>query len=130
MTPEDMMGFKNWAVIGVKPDKDQYAHMIYSILKEEGYAAYPVNPKFEMLGDDVCYPSVADIPYDIDVVDLIVNPQVGAKLLDGIAAKNVKYLWLQPGSHDDKLINEIEKMKFVYVKDCILARLKLKRQRG
>ena len=130
MTPEEMMSLKNWAVVGVKPEKDQYAYMIYSILKEEGYNVYAVNPKFDMIGEDVCYPSVPDIPHDLDVVDLVVNPQVGSKLLDGIAGRKVKYLWLQPGSYDDKLISEIEKKKFIYVKDCVLARLRLKRQRG
>ena len=128
MTPEKLMELKNWAVVGVKQDEDQYAYKIYQILKEKGYNVYPVNPKADDIDGDKCYSKVSDIPGQVDVVDMVVNPGTGSKLLDSIEEKNVKYLWLQPGSHNEEFIEELEERGFVYVKDCILARLKLRRK--
>ncbi len=126
MTPEKLMELKKWAVVGVKQDEDQYAYKIYQILKENGYTVYPVNPKADQIDGDKCYPKVSDIPGPVDVVDMVVNPLTGRKLLDSIAEKNIKYLWLQPGSHDEGFIKELEERGFIYVRDCILARLKLR----
>jgi uncharacterized protein len=123
MSPEEMMRFRNWAVIGVRQDAEQYAYRIYRILKENGYNAYPVNPRSESIDGNRCYASVLDIPYEIDAADMVVNPVTGAGLLDGMKEKNIKYLWLQPGTYNDSFIAKAEAMGFIYVRDCILARL-------
>jgi uncharacterized protein len=128
MTPEKLMELKNWAVVGVKQDEDQYAYKIFQILKEKGYTVYPVNPKEDDIDGYKCYSKVSDIPGQVDVVDMVVNPVTGLKLLDSIEEKNIKYLWLQPGSHNKEFIEEVEKRGFIYVQDCILARLKLRRK--
>ena len=119
------MELKRWAVIGVKPDEDQYAYKIFKILKEKGYTVYPVNPKFDKIDEYDCFRSVLEIPDKIDVVDMVVNPRIGEKHIDDIYKKHIEYLWLQPGSYDDEIIEKIENKGFIYVKDCILARLRL-----
>ena len=126
MIPEKMMELKRWAVVGVKPDEDQYAYMIFKILKVKGYTVYPVNPRYDKIDEYICYHSVSEIPEEIDVVDMVVNPGIGEKLIDDIYKRHIKYLWLQPGSYDDEFIEKIESKGFTYVKDCILERLRLK----
>jgi len=126
MTPENLMKLKNWAVVGVKQEENQYAYMIYRILKEKGYNVFAVNPKASEIDGDKCYPLVEDIEKPIDVVDMVISPAKGIQLLEGIADKGIKYLWLQPGSYDDEFLKEAKRRGLVYVKDCILARLKLK----
>ena len=90
---------KTIALVGAsdKPERDSYQVMQY--LLENGYQVIPVNPsKSEILGKK-CYPSLADIPGDIeiDVVDIFRKPEALAAVVDEALARGTKAIWMQLG---------------------------------
>ena len=61
---------KNIAVVGMSKNEEKPAHFVPKYLIEHGYNVIPVNPTItEVLGRK-SYPSIADIPDDVDVVDV------------------------------------------------------------
>ena len=67
---------KTFAVVGVSQDTTKYGHEIFETLLDYGYTAIPINPKYEMVDDIVCYPSIKALPEKPDVVVAVVPPTV------------------------------------------------------
>ena len=73
-------------------------------------------------GDEGVYASLKDIPCDIDVAVFVVAPKYGSEYVLECKEKSVSYLWLQPGTYDDDLIEQIEVTHIPYYLDCVLRK--------
>jgi predicted CoA-binding protein len=71
------------AIIGCSANKYRASYHIASYLKENGYRIIPVNPNYEEVLGERCYPSVADIPdkYSVDLVDIFRDSQHTAEMV-------------------------------------------------
>ena len=121
---EKMMNSKTWAVVGVTKKKERYGYKIWKILKEHDYTVYGVSPNYEDLEGDKLYKKVSDIPDKVDVVDMVVSPKIGIDLLEGIKEAGVRYVFFQPGTHDEKIIKKAEELDLEYLIDCVYATLR------
>ncbi len=94
------------AVVGASIDSEKYGHKVFKFLLDRSFEVLPVNPKYdEILGVKV-YPVVESLPVDADVVDIVVPPAVGMKIVEQISNLNYKPLiWLQPGAESEEIIN-------------------------
>jgi predicted CoA-binding protein len=77
-----------------------------------------------MVDGDKCYPSLSDLPEKPDVIDMVVNPRIGRNIIEEAAQLGIGYIWLQPGTHNGDIIQQIEEKGMSYVKDCVLVALK------
>lgn len=127
-----MLDKKNWAVIGVTSNKDKYGYKIWQKLKEHGYKVYGVNPKYSFIDQEKVYSSLKDIPEKINVIDLVVPPNVSLKILGEAKEMDIEYIWFQPGTFNDKVIQKAKDLNFkILYNDCILATLiKLEKNRA
>ncbi|HET6507457.1 MAG TPA: CoA-binding protein [Baekduia sp.] len=95
---------KAWAVVGCSPDPSRDSHRIAALLRREGFTVIPVNPRETSILGERCYPSVTDIPddVDVDVVDVFRRAdQAGVHVDEAIARPGVKGVWLQLGVIDE-----------------------------
>ncbi|MBQ6438475.1 CoA-binding protein, partial [bacterium] len=62
------------AIVGASPKPDKLGHILLANLRTGGYDGqiYPVNPNYSQINDLTCYPSLLDIPGDIDQVSLVI----------------------------------------------------------
>lgn len=105
--------------------KERYGYKIWKTLKEHDYTAYGVNPNYDELEDEKIYHSLVDIPEKVEVLDMVVGPNIAMKTLEDAKEAGIEYIWFQPGSFDDKVIEKAEKMDFkILYDDCIYAELK------
>lgn len=83
---------KSVAVLGASLDVRKPNGRPAQYLLERGYrgAIYPVNPKYESIGALKCYPSVLDIPGEVDLVIVGVAASDTLPLLEQCVKKNVK----------------------------------------
>jgi predicted CoA-binding protein len=100
----EFLAQKKFAVIGATDDPQKYGNQVVKNLKERGYEVYPVNPRIEKLEGLKCYPTVADIPVKVDVVDFVVPPAVTEVILRQCKALGLDRIWLQPGSESEAAI--------------------------
>jgi len=93
---------RTWAVVGCSPDPARDSNRIAAMLKHRGFAIVPVNPTEEEILGERCYPSVADIPDDVqvDVVDVFRRSEAAGVHVDEAIARGVTGVWLQLGVID------------------------------
>jgi len=87
------------AVVGLSDNPVRDSHQVAEFLQRKGYRIIPVNPFVtEVLGEK-CYPSLADIPNDIqiDVVDVFRRAEHTPGVAAQAAERGAKVLWLQDG---------------------------------
>ena len=85
------------AIVGLSKDPLRPSHFIGFYLKRHGYRIVPVNPReSEVLGEK-SYPSLKDIPFPVDVVDVFRRPDAVPDIARDAVAIGAKALWLQFG---------------------------------
>jgi predicted CoA-binding protein len=119
----ETMKLKNWAVVGATTKKNRFGYKIVEKLKQNNYNVFPVNSKFEEVADLKCYPDLSSIENDIDVVDMVVNPKSGIKVMEEISKLGIKYVWLQPGTRSQEIREFAAKNNIELIEDCIYASL-------
>ena len=89
---------KTIAILGLSPDESKASNMVAKYLQNAGYKIVPVYPKEdEILGEKV-YRSLAEIPFEIDMVDIFRKPAAFDAVADAcIARGDVKVFWGQLG---------------------------------
>jgi predicted CoA-binding protein len=94
---------KNIAVVGMSKNEGKPAHFVPKYLIEHGYNVIPVNPTItEVLGRK-SYPSIADIPDNVDVVDVFRRSEdVPPVVNDTINKKGIKVIWMQSGIYNEE----------------------------
>jgi predicted CoA-binding protein len=100
----EFMAQKRFAIVGATDNTKKYGYEIFKNLKSRGYEVYPVNPKLKELEGVKCYPSLADIPVKVDVVDFVVPPKVTEITLKECKELGLSRIWLQPGSESEAAI--------------------------
>lgn len=85
------------AVVGLSPKPDRPSHEVAAYLKAHGYQIAPVNPaEMEILGEK-SYPSLSDIPFAVDIVDVFRQPDAVPAIAEEAVKIGAKALWLQLG---------------------------------
>ncbi len=115
------------AVLGIKTEaqSDQPAFYVPKYLQSAGFEIVPVPVYYpdatEILGARV-YRTLADVPGDIDLVDVFRRPKDLAGHLSDILAKRPKTVWLQLGIHDDDFAQKLEHAGIEVVQNrCIMV---------
>ncbi len=93
---------KTIAVLGLSPDESKASHRVAAYLQEAGYKIVPVYPKYdEILGEKV-YRSLAEIPFEVDMIDIFRKPAAFDAIADAaIARGDIKVFWGQIGLVND-----------------------------
>jgi len=79
------------AVVGASKDPLKWGHMLLSAIVNGGYKGrvYPINPTLDEVDGLKCYPSVGDIPGDLDLAVIVVPLQAVPQVMEDCVAKNV-----------------------------------------
>lgn len=85
------------AVIGASPNPARPSHGVAAYLHRSGLRVYPVNPAITELFGLTAYPSLADVPEPVDVVDVFRRSEVVAEVAEQAVAARAGALWLQLG---------------------------------
>jgi predicted CoA-binding protein len=124
MLEEQLLEKKVWAVVGANEDPDKYGNMIFKKLLSRGYTVYPVNPKYESIEGNQCYKDLSSLPQKPEVIDMVVSPKRGRPVLEEAARLGIEYIWFQPGTYDDELLEYTKSLGLQYVLACVLVALR------
>ena len=83
------------AIVGESDDHYYSSYQVAQYLKEMGYTIYPVNPMIKSVEGDRSYPSLAEVPEPIDIVDVFRDPMHLNEIVDAAIAEGAKTLWTQ-----------------------------------
>ncbi len=85
------------AIVGLSANELRPSNFVGFYLQRHGYRVIPVNPgESEVLGEP-SYPSLADVPVPVDVVDVFRRPEAVPAIAEEAVAIGAGALWLQFG---------------------------------
>ena len=126
MTIEQILKtFKTIAVVGLSPKPDRPSHGVAAYLQSRGYRIVPVRPGTDEILGEKAYPSLKDIPFPVEIVDVFRRSDTVLPLARDAVAIGARVLWLQEG-----IVNpEAEKLCLDAGLDVIMNRCMLKEHR-
>jgi predicted CoA-binding protein len=94
---EILKNYRVIAVVGLSPDPGRPSHQVAQYLQQHGYRIIPVNPGYtEVLGEK-CYPSLSDIPFPVEVVDIFRKVEAIPAIVAAAMDIKAKAVWMQLG---------------------------------
>ena len=96
---------ETWAVVGLSGDPTRTAYSIARLLQDHGKRIVPIHPDaatgdLTVLGEKA-YPTLADVPFPIDVVDVFRRSEAAGQFADEAVAIGAKGVWFQLGVIDE-----------------------------
>lgn len=115
---------KTIAVVGLSSNPTRPSFGVSRFLQRQGFRVIPVNPnETEVLGERA-YPSVKDIPDEIDIVDIFRRPARVPEVVDDALAKGARCIWMQEGIVNHEAAQKAEAAGLsVVMNRCILKEL-------
>jgi len=111
------------AILGASPKPDRYAYKAFQMLREHGHRAIPINPAFDDILGEKCYPKIADAPKPIDTVTMYLGEARSNPLIDEIIAAKPRRIIMNPGAENPALAAEAEEAGIEVVEGCTLVML-------
>jgi len=124
-TIQKIFTMKTIAVVGLSPKEIRPSHGVAKYLQNVGYKIVPVNPGHpETLGEK-SYPTLRDIPFDIDVVDIFRRPEHVMPITEAAIEIGAKAIWFQDGVVNEEAAKLAEVAGLLVVMDdCMLRQHK------
>ena len=83
------------AVVGLSARWYRPSFFAAKYLQEYGYRIIPVNPNYDEILGEKCYPILEDIPDPVDVVDVFQRPEFTVPIAQSAVNIGAKVFWLQ-----------------------------------
>ena len=90
-----------WAVVGLSGDPSRTSFQIASLLQERGKRIVPIHPDAPVVLGEQGYASLADVPFEIDVVDVFRRSEAAGQFADEAVIAGAKAVWFQLGVIDE-----------------------------
>jgi predicted CoA-binding protein len=95
---------KNVAIVGISNKEDRASYQVAKWLQENShFTLFFVNPVIDEVLGQKTYPSLADIPARIDIVDVFRKAEDCPSVLEKAIAIDAKSIWLQLGISSDEV---------------------------
>jgi len=85
------------AVVGLSADWYRPSYFAAKYMQEHGFRIIPVNPKYDEILREKCYPNLKAIPEPVDIVDVFRKPDDCVPIAQDAVSIGAKVLWLQLG---------------------------------
>jgi predicted CoA-binding protein len=107
------------AVVGISPKEDRPSYIVAAYLKSKGYRIIPVRPEGEEILGEKVYPSLMQIPkeIEIDVVDIFRKSEDVPPVVDEAIQRKAKVVWMQEGIINKEAGTKAEKAGLKVVMD-------------
>src|SRR5262245_56684545 len=109
------------AVVGLSSNRNRPSYGVARYLQQKGYRIIPVNPNEASVLGEKAYPTLAEVPEKIDLVDIFRRSEEAGLHVDDAIRMKVKAVWLQEGVIDHLAARRaIEAGLMVVMDRCIL----------
>ena len=89
------------AVVGLSAQWHRPSYFAAKYMQDHGYTIIPVNPAYQEVLGQRCYPDLASIPGEVDMVDCFRKAADIPPLAAAAVAKGAHVLWMQLGIRND-----------------------------
>ena len=94
-TIQRLLAAETWAVVGLRDNPARAAYGVARFLQERGKRIVPVHQHPQDVFGETAYPTLADIPFPVDVVDVFVNSTRAGAIADQAVEIGARAVWFQ-----------------------------------
>ena len=96
---EVLLQTRSIAVVGLSRNPARPSHEVAVYLQTHRYRIVPVNPHYDQILHEPCYPSLSDIPatLPIDMVNIFRRPEAVPAIVEEAIQTGAKTIWMQVG---------------------------------
>ena len=87
--------YERVAVVGLSQNPSRPSNVVARYLLDHGFEVIPVNPKYDEVLGQTCYPDLTSIPTPVDIVDLFQRAERVPPFVDDAIAIGAKVIWMQ-----------------------------------
>jgi uncharacterized protein len=109
---------KTVAVIGASRNRRKYGNKALRAFATQGFTVFAINPNEQEVEGYRTYASVLDVPGPLDLATMYVRPEVGVRVIEELALKGVKEVWLNPGADADEVVERARALGLNAVQAC------------
>ena len=92
---------RTWAVVGLSGDPGRTAYQIAAALQAAGKQIVPIHPDAPTVLGEQGYPTLAEVPFPVDVVDVFRRSEAAGPFADQAVAIGARGVWFQLGVVDE-----------------------------
>ncbi len=85
------------AVVGLSANESRPSFFAAKYMLDHGYRIIPVNPTYEEILGQTCYPDLESIPEPVEIVDVFQRPDRVMHTCQSAIAIKARVLWMQLG---------------------------------
>ncbi len=94
---EILMQAKTIAVVGLSDSPLKPSNQVARYMQDAGYRIIPINPKYDKILGEICYPDLKSVPQPVDIVDIFRNPEHVLPIVEEAVTRQPGVIWMQLG---------------------------------
>lgn len=115
-----LMQCRTIAVVGLSANWHRPSYFAAKYMLEHGYTVIPVNPAYKEVLGQACYPSLRDVPQQVDMVDCFRRAEDIPAIADEAIGIGARVLWMQLGVINSEAARKAEAAGLEVVMDrCV-----------
>lgn len=111
------------AVLGASSKPERYSFKAVMMLKDKGYAVFPVHPAISEIHGIKVYKCLSDIPEPLDTITVYVSPDRSDAMKDEILKVRPRRIIFNPGAENSGLSEELCSHGIEILNACTLVML-------
>ena len=112
---------KTIAVVGLSPQPARPSYRVAQAMQRYGFRIVPVRPLVDEVLGEKAYPSLADIPFQVDLVDVFRAAEHLPAIVEQCLALHLPAIWIQEGIVAEAAAREAQAGGMAVVMDrCLL----------
>ena len=112
---------KTIAVVGLSPQAARPSYRVAQAMQRYGYRIVPVRPLVDEVLGEKAYASLADIPFQVDLIDVFRAAEHVPAIVEQCLALHFPSIWIQEGIVHEAAAREAQASGMTVVMDrCIL----------
>ena len=112
---------KTVAIIGAAQDRHKFGNKAVRAFRHRGYDVVPINLRHREIEGLPAFLSVLDVPRTIALATVYVPPEIGERIVEEVARKQILELWLNPGADGRHVIRRARELGLEPVMWCSLV---------
>lgn len=111
------------AVLGASTDRAKFGNRAVRAYRAAGWRVFPIHPHAASIEGIPAFPSILDVPEPVDRATVYLPPETALVVLDEIARKGVKDLFLNPGAESSAVIERAQELGLQPILACSIVEI-------
>jgi predicted CoA-binding protein len=94
---EILENYRTIAVVGLSSNTWRASFSVSRYMKANGYRIIPVNPRETTVLDERAYPSLDDVPFPFEIVNIFRRSEYVPDIVEAAIRCGAKVIWMQEG---------------------------------